>query len=67
MFDNCKKCFFYYKRYDDLCREHDDEEDLDGNSPNNHFCLQWRRDNESVIPQDVWGGKTLCPHYVTDK
>lgn len=67
MFDNCKNCFFYYKRFDDLRRELNDEEDLDGNLPDNHYCSLWRNDNESVIPQDVWDGKILCPHYTKDE
>lgn len=63
MFDNCKNCFFYDKWLDGFFREHDDEEDLDGNSTDRHFCEQWDGDGEKVIPADVWSGKMLCPHY----
>jgi len=60
MFDNCKSCLFYYKDYDDMYREEDDELPYDGSHPDNHFCISF----QDGIPKDIWHNKTKCPHYV---
>ena len=62
MFNNCKDCRRYRKRVDDFYHEMNDEEDADGNSQENHYCIAYG-DNGYIIPRGVWDATTLCPHY----
>ena len=66
MFDNCKNCRRYRKTVDNFYREANDWEDLDGNTPDNHYCIAYG-DHGYTIPDAVWDGKTLCPHYAKAK
>ena len=62
MFKNCKDCMFYNKERDELYRSDDDELNLDGSLPDNHFCIRFR----DGITKNVWRGITKCSHYVKD-
>ena len=62
MFDNCKNCMFYDKDRDDLYRAYDDEMELDGSFPDNHFCIHF----ENGIAKDIWEHRSECPHYLKD-
>ena len=66
MFDNCNLCMFYDKKRDDLYREDDDFIFIDDPNPDKHFCNMWRKENQTVIPKDVWEHHTKCPYYIKD-
>lgn len=57
--ENCKKCIFYNKAYDDLRRRADDKILIGAEQKDRHFCIVY----EDGIPEDIASDLLDCRRH----
>ena len=60
--ENCKRCIFYDKEYDELKQSWDDKVIIGQEQQTKHYCRMY----DDPINPDIYTGKTPCEYLLKD-